>query len=94
MEYSKLSGYEKFILLSQSVPRVTANLSTYNEFKVALEALKACAKSDSKTMSWQDRIIEKPVTKGAAERALFKLEKNQWDTTINEICRALKIFLY
>jgi hypothetical protein len=94
MKYEQLSGYEKFILLTEGVSAVSANVSSYNEFKLALEALTRCAKSDTKTMRWKGDIIIKPVGMYEAEKALRSIKANKWDHTVFLICNALKIPLH
>ena len=94
MKYEQLSGYEKFILLTEGVSAVSANLSSYNEFKLALEALTRCAKSDTKTMRWKGEIIVKPIKMHEAERALRHIKSNKWDNTIFHLCNALRIPLH
>jgi len=94
MKYEQLSGYEKFILLTENVSGVSANLSSYSEFKLALEALTRCAKSDTKTMRWKGTIIVKPVMMYDAEKALRNIKNNKWDNTIFQLCNALRIPLH
>jgi len=91
MKYEHLSGYEKFILLTENVSRVPSNLSSYNEFKSVLEALARCAKSDTKTMRWKGTIIVKPVRRHDAEKALLNINNNKWDNTVFTICKELDI---
>ena len=93
MEYNKLSDYDKFILLSEQSRNVSANMQAFASFREIINILEECAKSDTSTLKWKNNIVEKPITRYAADKALNNINNNKWDNLIIKVCRAFQIEL-
>lgn len=93
MEYNKLSDYDKFILLSEQTRNVSANMQAFALFKEVVNILEACSKSDTSTLTWKNNVIEKPITRHEANKALNNIKNNKWDNLITKVCRAFQIEL-
>ena len=78
MELSKLSGYERFIVMSDGA-RFSSTMKGWFEFKQVVQVLEECMKSDSKSFSWKDKIMEKPVDRNEAGRLLSDFDNMRWN---------------
>ena len=78
MELSKLSGYERFIVMSDGA-RFSSTMKGWFEFKQVLQVLEECKKSDSKSFVWKDKIMEKPVDRYEAGRLLSDFDNVKWN---------------
>ena len=92
MELSKLSGYEKFIVMSDGA-RFSSSMKSYLEFKEVLQVLEECKKSDSKSFMWKDKIIEKPVDRYEADRLLNDFDNMKWNTGFAKLAHKLGLEL-
>ena len=93
MEYNKLSGFDKFILLTEQARGLGASLTTYLEFQKVEKILELCSRSDASTICWDGSDIEKPVKRGEAERILLKLQKNKFDSGVFKVARLMNVEL-
>ena len=93
MEYNKLSGYDKFILLTEQARGLSASLTTYLEFQKVEKILELCSRSDASTIYWDGKDVEKPIKRGEAEKIMTKLEKNKFDRGVFIIARRMNVEL-
>jgi len=92
MELSKLSGYEKFIVMSDGA-RFSSSMKSYLEFKEVLQVLEECKKSDSKSFIWKGEIMEKPVDRHEADRLLLDFDNMKWNTGFAKLAHKLGLEL-
>ena len=92
MELSKLSGYEKFIVMSDGA-RFSSTMKSYLEFKQVLQVLEECKKSDSKSFVWKDKIMEKPVDRYEAGRLLSDFDRMKWNNGFAKLANKLGLEL-
>ena len=85
MEYSKLSGYDQYILLTLQTRNIGANVQAYNQFVEVLEFLETCTKSDNAVVNVGDKIIDKPYNRSQSQQILDALKRNKWDDRVR-IC--------
>tara|TARA_Y100000361_G_scaffold146214_1_gene156386 strand:- start:154 stop:438 length:285 start_codon:yes stop_codon:yes gene_type:complete len=85
MEYSKLSGYDQYILLTLQTRNIGANVQAYNQFVEVLEFLETCTKSDNAVVNVGDKIIDKPYNRSQSQQILDSLKRNKWDDRVR-IC--------
>tara|TARA_B100000073_G_scaffold335357_1_gene328888 strand:+ start:566 stop:850 length:285 start_codon:yes stop_codon:yes gene_type:complete len=85
MEYSKLSGYDQYILLTLQTRNIGANVQAYNQFVEVLEFLESCTKSDNAVVNVGDKIIDKPYNRSQSQQILDALKRNKWDDRVR-IC--------
>ena len=85
MEYSKLSGYDQYILLTLQTRNIGANVQAYNQFVEVLEFLESCTKSDNAVVNVGDKIIDKPYNRSQSQQILDSLKRNKWDDRVR-IC--------
>ena len=76
MEYSKLSGYDQYILLTLQAKGIGANVQAYNEFQEVLKFLESCAKSDNTVVNLGDKILD-------------TIKRNKWDNRIKECAKVI-----
>lgn len=93
MEYDRLSGYDKFILLTEQTRGLSASLTTYLEFQKVEKILELCSRSDASTIYWDGKDVEKPCKRGEAERIINKLSKNKFDSDLFRIARLMRVEL-
>ena len=93
MEYNKLSGYDRFILLTEQASGVSASLTTYLEFQKVEKILELCSRSDASTIYWDGKDVEKPIKRGEAEKIMTKLEKNKFDRGVFIVARRMNVEL-
>ena len=92
MELSKLSGYEKFIVMSDGA-RFSSSMKSYLEFKKVLQVLEECKKSDSKSFVWKDKIMEKPIDRYEAGRLLSDFDNMRWNYGFAKLANKLGLDL-
>ena len=85
MDYSKLSGYDQYILLTLQTRNIGANVQAYNQFVEVLEFLESCTKSDNAVVNVGDKIIDKPYNRSQSQQILDALKRNKWDDRVR-IC--------
>ena len=85
MDYSKLSGYDQYILLTLQTRNIGANVQAYNQFVEVLEFLESCTKSDNAVVNVGDKIIDKPYNRSQSQQILDSLKRNKWDDRVR-IC--------
>ena len=88
MELSKLSGYERFIVMSDGA-RFSSTMKGWFEFKQVLQVLEECKKSDSKSFVWKDKIMEKPVDRYEAGRLLSDFDNMKWNNGFAKLANKL-----
>ena len=89
MEYSKLSGYDQYILLTLQTKGIGANLGAYNGFQEVVKFLEMCAKSDNSIITSGDKVIEKPFNRSQSQQILEKIARNKWDDRIKECAKLI-----
>ena len=85
MEYSKLSGYDQYILLTLQTRNIGANVQAYNQFVEVLQFLETCAKSDNTVITSGEKVIDKPFNRSQSQQILDSIKRNKWDDRIR-IC--------
>jgi len=85
MDYSKLSGYDQYILLTLQTRNIGANVQAYNQFTEVLKFLESCAKSDNTVVHIKDKVITKPFNRSQSQQILDSLKRNKWDDRVR-IC--------
>ena len=93
MEFTRISGYDQYILLSQQTRNIGSNVQAYASFVKVMSFLEKCSKSDSKVVNFDDKIIEKPLTQQEAQRALENIKKIKWDNTVMGVAKFMKLEL-
>lgn len=82
MDYSKLSGYDQYILLTLQTRGIGANIKAYNEFQEVVKFLETCAKSDNTVVNLGEKIIDKPFNRSQSQQILDTLSRNKWDDRV------------
>lgn len=93
MEYNKLSGFDRFILLTEQARGLSASLTTYLEFQKVEKILELCSRSDASTIYWDGADVVKPCKRHEAEKILIKLEKNKFDSGVFRVARRMNVEL-
>ena len=74
MEYSKLSGYDQYILLTLQTRNIGANVQAYNQFVEVLEFLESCTKSDNAVVNVHTQILtDAPRPRNILANLIFRL---------------------
>tara|TARA_B100000902_G_scaffold329340_1_gene325785 strand:+ start:580 stop:864 length:285 start_codon:yes stop_codon:yes gene_type:complete len=89
MEYSKLSGYDQYILLTLQAKGIGANVQAYNEFQEVLKFLESCAKSDNTVVNLGDKVVDKPFNRTQSQQILDTIKRNKWDNRIKECAKVI-----
>ena len=92
MEYNKLSGFDKFILMTQG-KRMGSTMAAFFEFRTILQLLEVCAKSDAQTISWKDKIIDKPVNRSEASSLLDSFNRAKWNNKFVTLAHEMGVVL-
>jgi len=91
MEKNKLSGYDKYILLTQQTKAMRSNMQAYGVFQEILEFAVKCSKTDAKVIKHNDQFLDKPITRDQAQRLLTKVDNVKWDSNITLIGKFLNL---
>ena len=91
MENNRLSGYDRYILLTQQTRNMRSNLQAYGVFKEIISFIEKCSKSDAKVINYNEKFLDKPITRDQAKRILEKVDNIKWDNTIVSIGRFLEL---
>jgi len=91
MENNRLSGYDRYILLTQQTKGMRSNMQAYGVFKEILDFIMKCAKTDAKVINYNDKYLDKPITRDQAKRILDKVDNIKWDEKIITIGRFLEL---
>ena len=89
MEYSKLSGYDQYILLTLQTRNIGANVQAYNQFVEVLEFLESCTKSDNTVINLGDKVIDKPFNRSQSQQILDTIKRNKWDDRIRTCAKVI-----
>ena len=93
MELNEISPYEQFLLLADTTHSVNSTMRSFVEFKEVLKVVEQCSKSDSEYITYNGDVIEKPINRVTAQKALTNYNKRKWDTGFNTVSRCLGIQL-
>jgi|TARA_B100000809_G_C15078878_1_gene508892 hypothetical protein len=93
MKYEHLTGYAKFLLLSDTARGLGSHMQAYISFNQIIKILEECCKSDTPTLIWKNKIVEKPITRMEAIAVLDKVQNNIWDNSIRRIANIFEIEL-
>ena len=96
MEKSKLSDYEKFIVMADNYGKrgsVQGTMQTFIGFKEVLKACQECSKSDADDFTWRGEVTEKPINRSEAQRMLDDFENIRWNPLFKKVANKLKIEL-
>ena len=91
MENNRLSGYDRYILLTQQTNSMRSNMQAYGIFQEILQFVEKCAKTDAKVIHHNEQYLDKPITRDQAKRLLDKVNKIKWDNNIVTIGRFLQL---
>jgi len=92
MEMNKLTDYDKFILMTQG-KTMGSTMAAFFEFKNILKLLEVCSKSDAKTISWKDKIIDKPINRSEAVGLLDSFNRAKWNGKFVTLAHRMGIVL-
>jgi len=90
MELSKLTDYDKFILMTQG-QRFGSSMSSFYEFRTILELLDLCSSNDAQTITWRNEIIEKPVNRSEAASLLDSFNRAKWNSKFVTLARKFNV---
>jgi hypothetical protein len=93
LEYEQLSGYDRFILLTEQARGLSASLTVYLEYQKVEKILELCSRSDASTIYWDGKDVQKPCLRAEAEKIITGLSKNKFDSGIFKIARLMKVEL-
>ncbi len=92
MEMSKLTDYDKFILMTQG-KRMGSTMAAFFEFRTILQLLEVCAKSDAQTISWKEKIIDKPINRSEASSLLDSFNRAKWNNKFVTLAHQMGVVL-
>ena len=75
MKYEHLTGYAKFLLLSDTARGLGSHMQAYISFNQIIKILEECCKSDTPTLIWKNKILNLGDQIKAAEAKLLKLQE-------------------
>ncbi|MBC8411133.1 MAG: hypothetical protein H8E12_20810 [Rhodobacteraceae bacterium] len=93
MKYGELSGYDKFILMSDQASGLPSTLTSYIAYQQVEKILELCERSDASTIFWDGKDVEKPIRRGEAGKVIESLAKNKFDHRIFKIARLMGVEL-
>ena len=91
MDKNKLSGYDRYILLTQQTKTMRSNMQAYGVFQEILQFVEKCSKTDAKVIKHNDEYVDKPITRDQAQRLLDKVSNVKWDNNIVAIGKFLQL---
>ena len=92
MKMKYWSGYAKYLVLADRIKsRLKSDYIAYLEFGKVIEALKDISRSQAKTFLFEGEVIKKPIAQSRAADALDRIEKCQYDQSIEVIAISLGI---
>jgi hypothetical protein len=94
MERDRLSDYEKFIVMADSVRgSFTGGMQAFIGFKDILKVCHECSKSDSDDFTWNGAVTIKPVTRLEAQKMLEDFDNIRWNPLFKMVANKLNIDL-
>ena len=92
MKMKYWSDYAKYLVLAdRAISRLKADYMAYLEFGKVIEALKDISRSQAKTYLFEGEVIKKPINPSKAADALDRIEKCQYDQSIEVVAISLGI---
>ena len=91
MELSRLSGYDRYILITQQTRGMRSNMQAYGVFKETIAFIEKCSKTDAKIIHYNNKYYDKPVTRSQAQNVLDKVAKAKWDPLILSVAKFLDL---
>ena len=85
MKMIKLSGFEKYVVMSDRSNSIKQDYASFNEFKRVKEALMKISNCYTNTYEFENKIYDKKVTSTQAKIALENIENCIYSSAIRQV---------
>jgi len=93
MELTDISSYEHFLLVADTTKSLNSTMRSYVEFKEVFKVVEQCAKSDTEHITYEGQLIDKPIQRNEAQKALTAYQKRKWDMAFSTVSNCLNVQL-